>query len=106
MIIDKRLYVGCMPDRSVIRIIRKIKKFKLCTNVYVVTLPLFHDGMLEIYNMNEFQQKLYRDMEDSIHIVGIAPTRRMAVYLVRDIVDDVYKKTGGFDMESYFSNAG
>ncbi len=106
MIIDKRLYVGYMPDRSVMKAIKKIKRFKLCTNVYVVTLPLFHDGILEIYNMNEFQQQLYRDMEDSIHIVGIAPTRRMAVYLVRDIVDDVYKKTGGFDMESYFSNVG
>ncbi|MGN0394630.1 MAG: hypothetical protein ACI4EF_04650 [Coprococcus sp.] len=103
MIIDEQLYIRHMSDRSVIKIIRKIKKFKLCTGAYVVTLPLFNDGMLEIYNVNEFQQPVYKEIGDSIHIVGIAPTRKMAVYLIRDIVDDVYKETGGLDMKTYFS---
>ncbi len=105
MIIDKQLYVGCMSDRNIIKIIRKIKRFSSCTGVYVVTLPLFHDGILEIYNVNEFMQPVYRNMDDKIHIVGIASTRSAAVYLVKDIIDDVYKKTGGFDMNAYFSAA-
>ncbi len=103
MIIDKQLYVGGLPDRGVIRLIKKIKKFKPCASTYIITLPLSLEGMLEIYNANELRQRRYMQMEDRIHIVGIAPSKRIAVYLVRDIIDDIYRKTGGFDVNSYFS---
>ncbi len=102
MTIDKNLYVGKMSDKNVIKIIRKIKKFKLCTGVVLITLPLFGQGLLEIYDMNEFQQEYYKRHSDEIHVVGISQTKRQAYRLVRDIIDDVYAKTGAFDCVSYF----
>jgi hypothetical protein len=102
MIIDKHLYIGSLPEKSAIKIVRKIKKFKLCAGVQVITLPMFNEGLLEIYDLNEFQQEYYKAHSDDIHVVGIAVTRRQAYYLVRDIIDDVYRNTGTFDCDTYF----
>jgi len=43
-------------------------------------------------------------MGDAIHIVGAAPSRFQAVLLVRDIIDDIYKKTGDVDVERFFAS--
>ena len=109
MVIDEKFYVGRAKDRQIIRMVRGIKYFhkvRYVPGVFVVTLPLFGDGILEIYEMNEFRQKIYRDMSDSIHIVGAAATRAQAISLVRDIIDDIYKKTGGVDVKEFFHAEG
>ena len=41
-------------------------------------------------------------MENSIHIVGAAPSRVQAIRLVRDIIDDIYRKTGDVDVKGFF----
>lgn len=55
MTIVKRLYTGVMPDKTASRLIKN-KKRKPCADVYVITLPLFEDGLLEVYEANEFLQ--------------------------------------------------
>ena len=73
MVIDDKFYVGGARDRQIIRMVRGIRRFhkvRYVPGVFVVTLPLFDDGILEIYELNELRQKVYRDMENSIHIVG------------------------------------
>ena len=109
MVIDDKFYVGGARDRQIIRMVRGIRRFhrvKYIPGVFVVTLPLFDDGILEIYELNEFRQKVYRDMSDSIHIVGAAPSRQQAVRLVRDIIDDISIKTGDVDGKGFFANHG
>jgi hypothetical protein len=93
-----------MSDINKIRLIRRIKRYGKCPGINVITLPLFDDGILEIYNFDELKQKYYRDRSNDIHIVGIAVSRAQAVRMVRDIVDEVYNNTGGFDCISYFSS--
>ena len=70
MTIVKRLYTGVMPDRTASRLIKRIKKRKPCADVYVITLPLFEDGLLEVYEANEFLQPYYKKRTDDIVIVG------------------------------------
>ncbi len=107
MVIDDKFYVGRARDRRIIRMVRGIRRFnkvKYVPGIFVITLPLFGDGILEIYELNEFRQGVYQNMSDSIHIVGAAPTRGQAVALVRDIVDDIYRKTGGVDVKRFFAS--
>ena len=107
MVIDDKFYVGGARDRQIIRMVRGIRRFhrvKYVPGVFVITLPLFGDGILEIYELNELRQKIYTDMGDAIHIVGAAPSRFRAVLLVRDIIDDIYKKTGDVDVERFFAS--
>ena len=95
MVIDDKFYVGGARDRQIIRMVRGIRRFhrvKYVPGVFVITLPLFGDG------------KIYTDMGDAIHIVGAAPSRFQAVLLVRDIIDDIYKKTGDVDVERFFAS--
>lgn len=40
-------------------------------------------------------------IQDEIYVVGIAKGRDEAYELVRDIVDEVYKNTGGFNISRY-----
>ena len=92
MVIDDKFYVGGARDRQIIRMVRGIRRFhrvKYVPGVFVITLPLFGDGILE---------------GDAIHIVGAAPSRFQAVLLVRDIIDDIYKKTGDVDVERFFAS--
>ena len=87
MVIDDKFYVGGARDRQIIRMVRGIRRFhkvRYVPGVFVVTLPLFDDGILEIYELNELRQKVYRDMENSIHI------------------DDIYRKTGDVDVKGFF----
>mgnify|MGYP001438051255 CR=1 FL=1 len=64
MTIVKRLYTGVMPDKTASRLIKRIKKRKPCADVYVITLPLFVDGLLEVYEANEFLQPYYKKRTD------------------------------------------
>lgn len=108
MVIEDKFYVGGARDRQIIKMVRSIRRFhrikKYVPGVFVVTLPLFGDGILEIYDLSELGQKIYDNMTDSIHIVGAAPSRHQAVLLVRDIIDDIYKKTGGVDVTAFFAS--
>ena len=91
MTIVKRLYTGVMPDKTASRLIKRIKKRKPCADVYVITLPLFEDGLLEVYEANEFLQPYYKKRTDDIVIVGMSM-----------IIRDVYGTTGKFDCKDYF----
>ena len=51
MVIDDKFYVGGARDRQIIRMVRGIRRFhrvKYVPGVFVITLPLFGDGILEI----------------------------------------------------------
>lgn len=131
MVIDEKFYVGRASGRSVIRMVRGIRRAdrinrrmyrsegdggarrasqavkravsaRKPVDIYVITLPVFDDGILEIYNLAELGQRAYASGDTEIHIVGAAPTRIQAMLIVRDIVDDIYKKTGGVDVKGFF----
>lgn len=102
MTIDEHLYIGTLSEKAALKLVKKIKKSKPCEGVFVITLPLFDDGLLEIYNFNELLQKFYQERLDDIHIVGISMTRKGAYYLSKDIINDVYNNTGAFNCTEYF----
>jgi hypothetical protein len=108
MIVDEKFYVGMMSNHLIWKMVRIIEKFpsRKSTGIYVITLPLFGDGMLEIYPIDEFRQNVYKDMLDNIRVVGAAPTKRAASWLVRDIIEDIYLQTGDVDVKSYFGAKG
>lgn len=84
---------------------RAEKKRLLSVKTYCIALPSNSDNVLDIYNMGDFLFDHYRKDETKIHIIGIAESNDAAVEMVRDIIDEVYKETGTFDVERYFLNA-
>lgn len=96
-----RMYVRGIPDRKVIPTMRKMKRNRSASGVYCITLPVFQDGILEIYEYEELRQPLYEELEHPVIVIGITGSMAEAEELVRLIVDEVYRNTGSFDVEGY-----
>lgn len=85
--------------------IKRRLRWRKTTSVlnYCIALASNEENLFDIYNMGELLFRYYRDSDVDIHIVGLARTKDEAFELVRDIVQDVYTATGGFDVRKYFN---
>ncbi len=99
---DKRLYNEGVGKNTLTRLGGLKLPKDLLTEVYLVTMPLFGDGLLEIYDARELAQKYYKTKVPNIHVVGVAPSKEEAFDVVQQIITDVMKETGGTDLEGYF----
>jgi hypothetical protein len=95
------MYVRGIPDKKVIPTMRRMKKNKRVSSLYCITLPVFQDGILEIYEYSELQQELYDTLENPVIVIGIAGSYSDAEEMVRMIVDEVFQNSGNFDVEDY-----
>lgn len=96
-----RMYVRGIPDRKVIPTMNKMKRGKKVRDLYCITLPVFQDGILEIYEYSELLSDLYEKLEHPVIVIGIADSEDNATEMVRMIVDEVYQNSGAFDVEEY-----
>lgn len=94
-----RLYVGKKAKKKRYRIIRNIRRFKLQTGAYVITPAANGNNILDIYPSMTLLQPYYR--EKDLLILGIAADYWEALETARQIIDDLYRKTGGFDLKEY-----
>ena len=93
------LYVSESLEKKRDKIINKLASGRYPLTVYILALIEEGENQLEFYSTVLFKQKLISDT--GIFVVGIASDYDDAVYLVKKIVEDVYKETGGLDIRSY-----
>ncbi len=96
-------YTGDLSPKEVKSIVKKIKNKKrtYIDKFYCIILPLFDDGVLEIYEHNQLLLPYIIDKD--IVIVGIAKQYDEAIEYVAQIVDDIYKQTGDVNIYKYFN---
>lgn len=99
MVLYENLYIGDCLQQNKDKIIRKMKKGKVVLRLFCVTLPLGSHGLLDIYPYYELQQSWFE--QQSVVVIGIAKSREEAFLLVRDIIEEVYQKTGEFQIKQY-----
>jgi hypothetical protein len=94
MKIVEDLYTYDIKEKKVRRILKKIEKQKPVKKLYVLVLPLFNDGILEIYNYNQLLQPYYKERTDDIKIIGISKGKtgaeEMLVGLIQEMCDGGY----------------
>lgn len=90
----EHLYLGEKAKKHRFSVLQKLRAGKLQPEVYVITPPKSGNNLLEIYPSAMFLIPPL-DKEDRL-IVGIAVTYWEALEVVRQIVDDLYRTTGGF----------
>ncbi len=100
MKICKKLYFGETARQQNKELLRSIKHKKWQFGVYVITLSETENNLLDMYETVWFEQKFYK--KQKFCIVGIAIGRDEALTLIKDIIDDVYQKTGGFNVRDFF----
>ncbi len=85
----EQLYSDGFSDRKLKSVCRQIKYGKVNPCIFIITLPLTDDGILEIYRYIELLQPPYRKLKQEVKVVGIAKSREDAFSLVERIVKDV-----------------
>ena len=70
-------------------------------DIYVITLASNPQNLLDVIQAQELMQKAYPKKE--LFIIGLARGYDEALELVKQIVDEVYQRTGGFDVSSYLN---
>lgn len=93
------LYVGEKAKKKRYAIIQGIRRGTLMPDAFVITPPQNGNNVLDIYPAAMLLLPPYRDQE--LMILGIASTYWEALSVVRDIVDEMYQRTGGFDLAEF-----
>ncbi len=99
-IIDN-VYTYGIKEKKLDKIISKINKEKIIPNLCVITLPLFDDGILEIYDYNQLLQPYYKSLGDDIKVVGITKGRGDANELVLELVQGMCNAGEDFNVREY-----
>ena len=96
------LYISEFLKNKKNKLIKDIKRKNARPDIYIITLPLCDHNQLEFFSTLMLKQKIYD--EKDIFIVGIADGYLDALYLVQDIYNDIYSKTGSTDIRRYFED--
>ncbi len=100
--IHEQLYSEGISDRKLASIQKKIKKKFPKLDLFLVTLPLGAEGLLEVYWYPELLQKYYQSMHVELMVVGIATERDAAFHLIEQIVLDAGCENGEIPIKDYF----
>ena len=96
----RKLYIGENAKKDKYKVFGHIRKNRFCADTFLITLASNTCNILDIYSANMLLQPHFKNknVNEEIYVVGLAKGRDEALNLVRDIIDEVYNATGGFDI--------
>lgn len=97
----KNLWVSENAAGKKFQIIWKLKHSRPQSDVYVLVLADTPHDLIHIYPAKEFLQPYYKKGKRDLFVIGIAYTRPEALELVRRIVEEIHRETGGCDIGAY-----
>lgn len=98
----RKLYIGKTAKKKRYEIVWKVKHRAGMLGVYVITLASNEKNLLDIIDSSVLLQPFYKN--ENIFIVGIACGYEEAVELAARIVEELYRKTGEFQIRKFITN--
>lgn len=97
------LILGENAGKQKLRTLKKVKNKKYQKDTYFITLPSNASNLLDIISVNQLLWPYYRNrkVRAQIYVIGIAKGKDEAMEVVRTIIDETYRQTGGFDIAKY-----
>lgn len=89
------LYVGEQVRGKEKKRIRQIAKCGRPRHYYLIAYPSNEENLLDI--MPVWTARHY----DSLQVIGLAKNKREALHVAGVILDEVYRRTGGFAVQAY-----
>lgn len=96
-----KLYIGEKLIKKKDKAISKISKGKVTTGVYCIAFASGQHNLFDIMDANQLLFTHYKKKD--ITIVGLARGREEALDLVQDMLIEIYKNTGDFNVREYFT---
>jgi hypothetical protein len=79
---------------------KSIDRGEMTFEVYCITFASNSHNLFDIINANELLFPYYARQE--IYILGLAGSKGQARILVKDMLEEIYNKTGDFKVREYF----
>lgn len=69
-------------------------------SIYCITFASNPKNLFDIYNSKQFKYKYYQKQD--IHVLGLAKSKKKAFEVVKDMLLEIYERTGEFNVKEYF----
>ena len=79
---------------------QRIKNGRFVRQLYCVTIPQNVQNVMDIVPAKALKRRPFCEM--TVKIIGIAKGESASKELVRQMIEELYRETGGFDAEQYF----
>jgi hypothetical protein len=96
-----RLYIGEKMKKKKDKVIASINNRQATFGVYCIVFASNPENLFDILEANELLLPHYQKAK--ITIIGLARGKQEAISLVQDMLMEIYKKTGEFQVRSYFT---
>lgn len=100
---SSKLYISPSLDKKCGTVKWKLRTGRPQPFIYIIALAPNND-LLEIYHSGILKQKYYKKKQNAPYIVGIAEGYGGAVDLVIEIIQDVFRETGSYDVKAFLQN--
>lgn len=95
-----KLYLGESIEGRKEKVMKSVESGKLTFAIFCVTTASNPDNLLDIINANELSFSYYQKRD--MYIIGLAGSKSEAGELVRTMLEEIYRETGGFSVREYF----
>ncbi len=93
------LYLGEEAGKKKTKLINQLEKHSISFGVYVITPASNGKDLLDV--LPAFM--LYKEQNRERKILGLAVTKEEALEVAANIIQDVFQKTGTYDVRGYFA---
>ena len=100
----EKLYTD-MSGKKLTSIKKKVRRKSTKLNLFLITLPLGNQGILEIYWYPELLQKFYQKMNVEVIVVGLANSREQAFKTIEKIVTEIGLQDGNIPVKEFFKES-
>lgn len=90
-------------QENIQRIRKKASAGRWMAGVYYITPASVPGNLLDIFHNGMLAQPLFSETQ-CMDVIGVAQGRMEALRLAEQILWELYQKTGGFDIRSYFQS--
>lgn len=94
-----KLYLGESVEGRKKKVMQSIEEGKVTFAIFCIAYASNPDNLLDIIDANELGFSYYQQKE--MYIVGLAGSKREAGELVRTMIEDMYRQTGGFSVRDF-----
>ena len=92
------LYFGEKAAKKRMKIVHDIDQKKISFGTFVIILAVNGKDLFDILPA----YMLFKDLYQEQPILGVAITKEEAFEVCENMIRDVYERTGGYDVSSYF----
>lgn len=102
----EKLYIDDISDKKIASIKKKIKRGFPKLNLYLITLPIGNQGILEVYWYPELLQNFYRKRKKELIVVGLAGSKEGAFEIIQRMITEIGLQGNKIPVDEFFKESG